>query len=75
MRETLIFITARNISTPLLTEMSRWLGASLRPDADDDDFLRQVWQEVGDDLRGAMKRYPLEQAAADAARSLPVSTA
>ena len=79
MRETLLVITARNISGALLAEMAEWLGSTFllsEPAADDDvEFLRQVWQEVGDDLRGAMKRYPLEQAASDTGYSLSPSTA
>ena len=77
MRETLLVITARNISTPLLAEMAQWLGSTFMPPEPDDaeEFLRQVWREVGDDLRGAMKRYPLEQAADDAGYSLSTSPA
>ncbi len=77
MRETLLVITARNISGPLLAEMAQWLGSTfMSPEPDDaDEFLRQVWQEVGDDLRGAMKRYPLEQAASDTGYSLTSSPA
>ncbi len=77
MRETLLVITARNISGPLLAEMAQWLGSTFTsPEPDDaDEFLRQVWQEVGDDLRGAMKRYPLDQAASDAGYSLHTSPA
>ena len=77
MREALLAITARNISGPLLAEMAQWLGSTfMSPEPDDaDEFLRQVWQEVGDDLRGAMKRYPLEQAASDTGYSLTSSPA
>ena len=79
MRETLLVITARYISAPLLAELTEWLGNTFslsEPAADDDvEFLRQVWQEVGDDLRGAMKRYPLEQAASETDYSLSPSTA
>ena len=53
-------------------------GFHFPPDPDDDvadESLRAVWQEVGGDLRGAMKQYPLEQAAIDAGRSLSPSTA
>ena len=71
MRETLLVITARNISAPVLAEMSQWFGDfSGQPD-DDEEFLRQVWQEVGNDLRHAMEQNPLEQAASDAGYSLP----
>ena len=42
---------------------------------EDEEFIRSVWQEVGDDLRGTMRRYPLSQAAADAGTALPASTA
>ncbi|MDE0194084.1 MAG: hypothetical protein OXP08_00885 [bacterium] len=75
MKETLLVITARNISGPLLAELAQWLGSSFTsPEHDDADaFLRQVWQEVGDDLRGAMNRYPLEQAGSDAGYSLSSS--
>jgi hypothetical protein len=77
MRETLLVITARNITGPLLAEMARWLGSTfVSPEPDDaDEFLRQVWQEVGDDLRGAMRQYPLQQAATDAGYSLSSSPA
>ena len=77
MRETLLVITARNISGPLLAEMAQWLGSTfMSPEPDDaDEFLRQVWQEVGDDLRGAMKRHPLEQAASDTGYPLTSSPA
>ena len=79
MRERLLVITVRNFSGPMLAEMAHWLGGvHFPPDPDDDvadEFLRAVWQEVGGDLRGAMKQYPLEQAAIDAGRSLSPSTA
>ena len=76
MRETLFVLSARNISAPLLAEMTellmRHLHAWAEPvePSENDEFLREVWQEVGDDLRHAMREYPLSQAAADA-KSLP----
>ena len=86
MRETTLVISARNLSAPILTELANLLGSSPLPfddvdpheDAElleDEEFIRSVWQEVGDDLRGAMRRYPLAQAAADAGKTLPSSAA
>ena len=42
MRETLLVITARNISAPLLAEMAQWLGSTFMPPEPDDaeEFLR-----------------------------------
>ena len=76
MRETLFVLSARNISAPLLAEITELLKRNLHGWADpvepseDDEFMRDVWQEVGDDLRNAMREYPLSQAAADA-KALP----
>lgn len=79
MRETLFVVTARYMSAPLLEELARWLGSTFllsEPAANDDvEFLRAVWQDVGDDIRGAMKSYPLEQAASDTGYSLSPSSA
>ncbi|MCY4632056.1 MAG: hypothetical protein OXE75_14405 [bacterium] len=79
MRETLFVVTARYMSAPLLAELAEWIGSAflLSEQAADNDveFLQAVWQEVGDDLRGAMKRYPLEQAASDTGYSLSPSSA
>ena len=66
----------RNISVPLLVEITELLGkifdAKVEPlvPSEDDEFLREVWQEVGGDLHQAMRDYPLSQAASDA-ESLP----
>ena len=76
MRETLLVLTARSINAPLLAELTEVLRKNLNSWAEpvvlseDDEFLGEVWREVGDDLRDAMRRYPLSQAAADA-KSLP----
>ncbi len=76
MRETLFVLSARNISAPLLAEITELLKRNFPARAEpmvpseDDEFLREVWQEVGDDLHQAMRDYPLSQAAADA-KSLP----
>ena len=76
MRETLFVLSARNISAPLLAEITELLGknfpARVEPlvPSEDDEFLREVWQEVGGDLHQAMRDYPLSRAAADA-KSLP----
>lgn len=86
MRETTLAVTARNLSGAILRELAHLLGSSPLPfdggnpreDAElleDDEFIRSVWQEVGDDLRDAMRAYPVSQAAADAGKALPASTA
>ena len=70
MRETLFVCSARNISAPLLAEITELLKRNFPARAEpmvpseDDEFLREVWQEVGDDLHQAMRDYPLSQAAA-----------
>lgn len=80
MRETTLVVTAWNLSVPILAELSQFLGStrlvpeSAAPD-EDEEFIRAVWQEVGDDLRDAMRRYPLSQAAADAGKDSSVSAA
>jgi len=69
MRETALVISARSLSAPIIAELARLLGRSSLPlddvaldkDAgmiEDDEFIGAVWQEVGDDLRDAMRRYP-----------------
>ena len=76
MKETFLLISARNLTPPLWTEMCEWLaGFDLKPETDEEEFLRHVWQEVGNDLRGAMRGCPIERAQADTDRSLPVSAA
>ena len=56
MKETLPVTTLKDIVTPLIEEISRWVGVSeWQPTTDEREFQRKVWQEVGDDLRGAMK--------------------
>ena len=76
MREALFVLSARNISAPLLAEITELLQRNLPgwtdpvEPSEDDEFMRDVWQEVGDDLRNAMREYPLSQAAADA-KALP----
>ena len=73
MKETFLVVTARDISAPMLAEIAQWIGGfSGKPD-DDEEFLRKVWREVGDDLDHAMERYPLEQAAREAGYSLPAA--
>ena len=73
--ETTLVVSAWNLSGPILAELSQFLGStrlvpeSVEPD-EDEEFIRDVWQEVGDDLRDAMRRYPLGQAAADAGKGL-----
>lgn len=85
MRETTLTIAARRLSAPIIAELARLLGHSAWPlddgepheDAeplDDDEFLREVWQEVGDDLRHAMRRYTLAHAQADV-DATPLGTA
>ena len=70
MRETLFVRSTRNISAPLLAEITELLKRNFPARAEpmmpseDDEFLREVWQEVGDDLHQAMRDYPLSQAAA-----------
>lgn len=86
MRETTLVISARSLSAPILAELAHLLGSSSWPFGnvalhddeeliEDDEFLSAVWQEVGDDLRDAMRRYPLHQAAEDAGKTLPTSAA
>lgn len=86
MRETTLALSARSLSAPIIAELANLLGRSPLPFEDvdlaadaelieDDEFIGSVWQEVGDDLRDAMRRYPLHQAAADAAKALPASAA
>ena len=86
MRETTLVISARSLSAPIIAELAHLLGRASWPfdDADphedaelleDDEFIGEVWQEVGDDLRYAMRRYPLAQAEADAGKALPTSAA
>ena len=86
MRETTLVVTARSLSAPILSELAQLLGSPGLPFGDgdphaddelldDEEFIRAVWQEVGDDLRDAMRRYPLSQAAEDAGKALPASTA
>ena len=86
MKETTLVVSARQLSAPILTELANLLGSSPLPSDDvdthedaelleDDEFIRSVWQQVGDDLRDAMRRYPLSQAAADAGKTPPTSSA
>ena len=86
MRETVLVTSARRLSAPIIAELANLLGSSPLPfddvDSDenaglleDDEFIRSVWQEVGDDLRDAMRRYPLSQAAADAGKAPPTPSA
>lgn len=86
MRETALVVTARNLSAPILRELAQLLGSRPLPlgsgdpfeDAElleDDEFIRSVWQEVGDDLRDAMREYPVSRAASDGSESLPASAA
>ena len=68
MKEARFVATVRNVQGHVLAEVERFLFGKPsvhKPRRDDEEFLHEVWQEVGDDLRGAMKRYPLEEAAAD----------
>ena len=67
---------ARRLSDSVLAEFAQWLeGTACSPDESrhreagpfgDEEFIRSVWQEVGDDLRDAMREYPLDRAASDA---------
>ena len=86
MRETTLVISARSLSAPIIAELAHLLGRSSLPFDDvaldedagmieDAEFIGAVWQEVGDDLRDAMRRYPLHKAAADAGKALPASAA
>ena len=86
MRETTLVVTARKLSAPILRELAHLLGSRPLPfDSgdpiedtelhEDDELIRSVWQEVGDDLRDAMREYPVSQAASDAGESLPATTA
>lgn len=64
MRETTLAVAARSLSGPMLTDLAQLLGSSPSSSEgseprEDDEFIRAVWQEVGDDLRDAMRRYPL----------------
>jgi hypothetical protein len=75
-RENTLIVAVRSLSAPILAELSQLLGGVLPfsegdtlEDAElheDDEFIHSVWMEVGDDLRGAMRRYPVARAAADA---------
>ena len=70
MKGALLIVTVRNVQGHVLAEVERYLFGNPsvhKPRRDDEEFLHEVWQEVGDDLRGAMRRYPLEEAAADQA--------
>lgn len=76
MRETTLVVTARSLSAPILAELAQLLGGSPSPlesgDPDEDEeFVAAVWQEVGDDLRDAMRSYPLSAAADE---PIPTST-
>lgn len=86
MRETTLVVSARSLSAPILAELARLMGSSSRPLGnvdlredevliEDDEFISAVWREVGDDLRDAMRRYPLHQAAEDAGKAPPASAA
>ncbi len=86
MKETTLVISARSLSAPIIAELAHLLGHSSWPSNDvdldedaelieDDEFIGAVWQEVGDDLRDAMRRYPLQEAAAAADKALPTSAA
>ena len=68
---------ARRLTDSVLAELAQWLGRPrLPPDRSgygqeagplgDEEFIRSVWQEVGDDFRDAMRAYPLDRAASDA---------
>lgn len=78
MRETTLVMTARSLSAPILAELAQLLGdpplplERVEPD-EDEAFVAAVWQEVGDDLRDAMRTYPLS-AAADTDKPIPTST-
>ena len=85
MRETTLAHSARRLSAPIIAELAHLLGrpswsfddVDLHEDAEieDDDFIADVWQEVGDDLRNAMRQHPVAQAEADAGKALPASAA
>ena len=80
MREATLVVTAWNLSRPILADLADFLGntglvqESAVPD-EDEEFIRSVWHEVGDDLRDAMRRYPLSQAIADAGERSSASSA
>ena len=46
--------------TDLLKRVCRGCDSPVVPP--DGEVLREVWQEVGDDLRSAMREYPLNKA-------------
>lgn len=86
MRETTLVVSVRSLSASILAELAHLMGSSSGPFdnvdlheddelTEDDEFISEVWQEVGDDLRDAMRRYPLHQAAEDAGKALPASAA
>ena len=75
MKETQIIITAKNITAPIVDRLLLWYGSSQsRVNVNDDEFIGDVWQEVGDNRRAAMQKYPLERAAAKAGHTLPHQT-
>ena len=67
-REPLRFASVRGVRGLLLAEMTDLLEPLRRSGGDgpvvlpDDEVLREAWQEVGDDLRQAMREYPLSEA-------------
>lgn len=75
MRETTLVVTAWNLSGPILADLAQLLLPDSAHPSEDEEFVQSVWEEVGDDLRDAMRQYPVSQAAADAAKTLPVSAA
>ena len=68
---------ARRLTDSVLAELAQWLGRPRLPlnrsgygqetgPLGDEEFIRSVWQEVGDDFRDAMREYPLDRAASNA---------
>lgn len=74
MKETFVAVKAQSIGLPLLGEVMQWLLLELEDeslcDECDNDILSMAWRDVGDAMRDAVKAYPLEQAAIEAASGL-----
>ncbi len=68
-KNTLLVVVANNntLLTVLGKTAQRYLGTDIEDTTtgSNTSLVYDVWREVGDDLRDAMKRYPLEQAIAD----------